>query len=75
MRCMKRGTLLLMLASVVMSSGIGGCNKTLFPENTPRSQYERYDALRGRERPTTEPGPYGVAQPALRERLRPLDQP
>ena len=72
---MKRGIGVILWAGVVVLTGISGCNKPLFPENTPRSQFERYDALRGRERPTTEPGPFGVAQPALRERLRPLDQP
>ena len=51
-----------------------GCQKPLFPENLPRTQYERYQTLRGRHRPLHEQNVYGGNQPALRERLAPLEQ-
>jgi len=49
-----------------------GCEKPLFPETQARSPYERYMVLRGHGSPQTERNAYGVTQPALRERLRPL---
>ncbi len=54
---------------------IGGCEQALFPEGLARSPYERYQILRGQERQATETNAYGGDQPALRERLRPLDTP
>ena len=60
-------------AALLMSVG---CREPLFPDRAPRSQYERYDALRGEAAPRYEQqrgrGP-GPRQPALRERLRPHD--
>lgn len=53
----------------------GGCQRVLFTENLPRSQYQRYQELRGQERRTREIGLYGEEKPALRERLRPLGEP
>lgn len=55
-----------------MAVAIGGCQKPLFDEKLPRTPYERYMALRGEERPVKQRNIYGVEQPALRERLRPL---
>jgi hypothetical protein len=52
---------------------LGGCQKGLFPEGTPRSPYERYLTLRGDYRPPVEHDAYGVERPALRQRLRPLE--
>ncbi len=51
-----------------------GCQKPLFPENLPRTQYERYQTLRGKYRSAQEKNVYGGNQPALRERLAPLEQ-
>ena len=48
-----------------------GCEKPLFPDNMPRTQYERYDRLRGRYIPAEQANAYGGAEPALRERLSP----
>ena len=53
------------------AAGLGGCEKPLFPESMPRTQYERYDRLRGRYIPSQQMNAYGGAQPALRERLAP----
>lgn len=49
--------------------GAAGCEKPLFPEGLPRTQYERYDRLRGRYTPAEEPNRFGGTEPALRERL------
>lgn len=52
-----------------------GCEKPLFPENSQRTPFERYMALRGQQRPATERDATGGSSPALRQRLRPLGQP
>lgn len=64
----------MMIAAVLMSAGLlmlGGCEKRLFVENLPRTQFERYDRLRGNYVPTEKRDQYGRYQPALRERLQP----
>lgn len=68
------GVILLALLCVVLS-GCGLSQDRLFPPNTPRSPYERYLALRDRERTATYKDAFGRDQPNLRERLRPLDRP
>jgi len=50
-----------------------GCEKPLFPENLPRTQYERFDRIRGIYTPKENIGPTGDTQPALRERLTPYN--
>jgi len=49
----------------------GGCQKALFPQDAPRTQFERYDTLRGGATPAEEPDVFGRPQPALRARLTP----
>jgi hypothetical protein len=49
----------------------GGCNKPLFPENAPRTQFEKFDSMRSGASPTEEPDVFGTPQPALRARLTP----
>ncbi len=61
------------LATVLF--GIGGCQEALFVDGTTRTQYERYQALRGEYRPPRQVTPLGEERPALRQRLAPLDQP
>lgn len=62
--------------SVMMGlSLIAGCEKPLFVKQAPRTPYERYQVLRGRERAATRQDVYGSEEPALRERLKPLNQP
>jgi hypothetical protein len=66
------------LVTLVVLGGVlalGGCAKQLFPEDVPRSPYERYQMLRGQDRPKTYVDVFGVERPALRERLKPLGQP
>jgi hypothetical protein len=55
-------------------SAVGGCAKELFPEDAPRSPYERFLTLRGKAPPMNETDAFGVENPALRSRLKPLDQ-
>ncbi len=65
-----RPLLFLMLFPLLMA----GCEKALFVENMPRTQYERYERLRGRYVPAQRFGPGGKPEPALRERLSPYRQ-
>ena len=51
-----------------------GCQKQPFISEYPRTPYDRYLALRGRERPATQRDAQGLAQRNARERLKPLDQ-
>jgi hypothetical protein len=48
-----------------------GCEKPLFPQNLPRTQFERYDRLRGRYTPAEQYNVFGGTEPALRDRLSP----
>ena len=51
-----------------MFAGIG-CQRALFPEKSPRTQFETYDQLRQRYVPLEEPDVFGEPKPALRARL------
>ena len=56
----------------VLALGIvtaGGCQRALFPEKTPRTQFETYDQLRQRYVPLEVPDVFGEPKPALRARL------
>jgi hypothetical protein len=48
-----------------------GCTKPLFPENAPRTQFEKFDSMRSGAAPSEEPDVFGTPQPALRARLTP----
>lgn len=57
---------------LVLLLGAVGCQEPLFPSNTPRTQYERYDQMRGHYVPSERVDDVtGVRRPALRERLSP----
>jgi hypothetical protein len=62
----------LLAALLAAAALLGGCQDPLFPKDAPRSQYARYEALRGRERPQNQVNTFGREEPALRERLQPL---
>ena len=53
----------------------GGCARSPLVSDLPRTPYERYQVLRGQERPENERNEFGAEVPALRERLRPLGEP
>ena len=64
------------LATLLFAIGcLAGCERALFPDNLPRSPFERYGTLRGRHRPESDQTTLGWDKPALRERLKPLSQP
>lgn len=63
----------LILIAAVTALPLAACEKALFPENTPRTPFDRYAVLRGQSRPATRVNAFGVEEPALRERLRPLE--
>ena len=48
-----------------------GCQRKLFVENDPRTQFEIHDRLRQKYVPIEEPDVFGQPQPALRARLTP----
>ena len=62
-------------ALIVLLGAIGGCEQQLFHQTEQRTPYERYQELHGRYRVPTEQNTYGGDQPALRQRLRPLEKP
>jgi hypothetical protein len=64
---MRRIVASLLLVSVAL--GTFGCQRSLFPKNAPRTQFETYDRLRNRYVPLEEPDVFGQPQPALRARL------
>ena len=51
-----------------------GCVKPLFPDNAPRTQFEKFDSMRSGAAPKEEPDVFGTPQPALRARLSPKTQ-
>ena len=55
--------------SVLLVVVLGGCQRALFPPNEPRTQFQAYDRLRGRDAPETVPDEFGNPRPALRARL------
>lgn len=62
----------LILGSLLCAAS--GCAKPLFPENAPRTQFEKFDAMRSGAAPKEEPDVFGTPQPALRARLAPKTQ-
>lgn len=66
----------LALASALALAALvaGGCQKPLFPENAPRTQFEKFDTMRSGAAPSEEPDVFGTPQPALRSRLTPKTQ-
>ena len=68
---LRPAALSLALAALVAAMG---CQKPLFPENAPRTQFEKFDTMRSGAAPTEEPDVFGATQPALRARLTPKTQ-
>jgi len=56
------------LGAVVLAMP-AGCVKPLFPKDEPRTQYDRYDRIRGEWVPATVTDPYGRAQENVRARM------
>ena len=68
-----RTTFRLLAVVAVACVVAGGCQEPVFPEDQPRTPYERYQSLRGQERPAETTDAFGNPQPDLRARLAPLD--
>jgi hypothetical protein len=51
--------------------GLGGCQRVLFDQKAPRTQFETHDRIRQRYVPLQEEDVFGNPQPALRARLSP----
>ena len=62
-----RNTILLAIGGLCLT----GCQKSLFPRDAPRTQFEAHDRLHNRYTPLEEPDVFGHARPALRARLTP----
>lgn len=56
-------------ALALCALGMTGCQKTLFPSDLPRNQFETHDRMRQVYTPLEEPDVFGTPQPALRARL------
>lgn len=46
-----------------------GCQRALFPKESPRTQFETYDRMRQKFVPLVVPDVFGEPKPALRARL------
>ena len=57
------------LLSLLALAFAAGCQKPLFPENAPRTQFEKFDSMRSGAAPAEEPDIFGRPQPALRALL------
>ncbi len=71
---MRQGIGLVAVVLAVLAVLAGGCQKSVFVDGATRTQYERYQSLRGEYRPPRLTTALGEERPALRERLAPLDQ-
>ncbi|MEY3141520.1 MAG: hypothetical protein RLY21_13 [Planctomycetota bacterium] len=63
------GRLVAAVGFVGLAFGAFGCQRALFPQDLPRTQFETYDKMRQRYVPLEEPDVFGTPQPALRARL------
>jgi hypothetical protein len=59
----------LLLAFGCLAVAGSGCQRALFPEKDPRTQFETYDLMRQRYVPLEAPDVFGEPKPALRARL------
>lgn len=58
-----------MLGLIVL--GVSGCEKVLFAPDEPRSQYDRFDAVRDQRAPSYVMDEFGKRRPNIRARLQP----
>jgi hypothetical protein len=64
-----RAILIVSAVALLAATGMGGCQRVLFPSDLPRNQFETHDRMRQRYVPLEEPDVFGTPQPALRARL------
>jgi hypothetical protein len=53
----------------VMGLGVAGCEKPVFTPDEPRSQYDRFDAIRDQRAPSYVFDEFGARRPNVRQRL------
>jgi len=70
----RQGCGLAALGLALLAGGVGGCQRALYPDGATRTQYERYQTLRGEYRPPRQRTALGEERPALRQRLAPLEE-
>jgi hypothetical protein len=58
-----------LLLGTLLFSSAAGCQKQLFPEDEPRSQYDRFDTIRDRRAPRRVENALGESKVNLRGRL------
>ena len=70
---MLRQTVRLVCVPVIAAVGatllVAGCRDPLLTDDEPRSQYDRYDALRDQRAPARVEDAFGTQKPNLRGRL------
>jgi hypothetical protein len=66
-KSMIRGALVGVL--LLAGAGAGGCQDQLFPTNEPRSQFDRFDAVRDKRAQQYVEDEFGNRKPNLRGRL------
>lgn len=61
----------LVVVSILLAAGTItlGCQRKLFPKDSPRTQFETYDRMRQKFVPLEQPDVFGEPKPALRARL------
>lgn len=65
-----------LLAGLLLLAGVqSGCQKALFPENSDRTQYDRFRVLRGQQPAQNQENAFGGDEPALWDRLKPMGTP
>ena len=66
-----RRTGMVAIAALVVACTLlpAGCQRALFVDRMPRTQFETYEHMRQRYVPMEEPDVFGHPQPALRARL------
>jgi hypothetical protein len=68
---MGKGLIARVLLGVLLLAGVcaGGCQDQLFPTNEPRSQFDRFDAVRDKRAQQYLEDEFGNRKPNLRGRL------
>ena len=60
---------LLGMLLVLVTCSVFGCQRRLFPKDSPRTQFETYDRMRQKFVPLEQVDVFGEPKPALRARL------
>ena len=58
---------------IAMAAGLAACNAPLLSPDEPRSQFDRYDAVRSQRADQFIFNDYGQRRPNLQQRLSPRD--